>query len=272
MKAATRPKRVDDAHIVRLISRLTERDRKIAFDCYEHRVLTTEQLRRLHFTGERTARDRLGELYALRVLDRFRPAWRRGEGSTQHHYVLDEAGARIIAAELDIERTELRWRPAAAIGVASSTKLGHQVAVNDFFTTLAEQARAAGGALSEWYGDRTTHELLAGIVIPDGYGVLELPERKPAHLLLELDRGTESHDRLLDRARSYAKALPRSPLRQIEPVVLFAVPNAARAGTAAQAVASVAAPTSVLVWTPQRRDTTLTQLKRALSPDRDHAR
>lgn len=197
--------------MVRLISHLTERDRRIALDCYEHRVLTTEQLRRLHFAGRRTASARLGELFTLRVLDRFRPAWRHGEGSTPYHWVLDEAGARIVAADLGIERAELRWRHDAALGVASSAKLAHQVAANDFFTALAEQARAAGGALTEWYGDRTTHDLLAGVVVPDGYGVLELPRQPPTHLLLELDRGTETHDRLLDKARGYAKALPREP-------------------------------------------------------------
>jgi hypothetical protein len=36
-----------------------ERDRLVALDSYEHRVLTTEQLRRLHFGSIRRARWRL---------------------------------------------------------------------------------------------------------------------------------------------------------------------------------------------------------------------
>jgi len=246
--------------MVRLSSHLTERDRRIALDCYEHRVLTTEQLRRLHFAGRRTASARLGELFALRMLDRFRPAWRHGEGSTPYHWVLDEAGARIVAADLGIERADLRWRHDAALGVASSAKLAHQVAANDFFTSLAEQARAAGGALTEWYGDRTTHDLLAGIVIPDGYGVLEVPGRQPTHLLLELDRGTESHDRLLDKARGYSKAIPRSSLRDVSPTLVFAVPSRGRAERAAQAVAAINPASAVLVWTQDDAKKTLVKV------------
>jgi hypothetical protein len=40
-------------------------------DCYEHRVFTTEQLRRLHFVAARTARERLQELRQLRLLTSF---------------------------------------------------------------------------------------------------------------------------------------------------------------------------------------------------------
>jgi hypothetical protein len=47
-----------------------------------------------HFTTPRKARQRLAELYELRVLDRFRPAWQQGEGSTPHHWTLDAAGAQ----------------------------------------------------------------------------------------------------------------------------------------------------------------------------------
>jgi Luciferase-like monooxygenase len=40
--------------VVTLAGRLSDRDRLIALDCYDHRVLTTEQLRRLHFDNLRT--------------------------------------------------------------------------------------------------------------------------------------------------------------------------------------------------------------------------
>ena len=65
-------RRMSEAEVTKLASRLTDRDRRIAFDCFEHRVLTTEQLRRLHFHGNRTTRARLGQLYLWQVLDRFR--------------------------------------------------------------------------------------------------------------------------------------------------------------------------------------------------------
>jgi hypothetical protein len=49
--------RVSDERLTRLAAHLTGRDRQIALDCYEHTVLTTGQLGRLHFTGiaEQTA-------------------------------------------------------------------------------------------------------------------------------------------------------------------------------------------------------------------------
>jgi hypothetical protein len=70
---ADRPGKITFGHLVSLGSRLTNRDRQIALDCYDHHVLTTEQLVRLHFAGLRTATARLDALYKLRVLDRFRP-------------------------------------------------------------------------------------------------------------------------------------------------------------------------------------------------------
>src|SRR6266540_4980567 len=94
-----RPGRVTRAYATSLGSRLTDRDRGIIGDCYEHRVLTSEQIRRVHFGDIRTAQVRLEKLYAMRLLDRFRPPWRHGEGSTPYHWVLDEAGAHVIAEQ-----------------------------------------------------------------------------------------------------------------------------------------------------------------------------
>ena len=68
------------AAIAALAARLTDRDRRIALDCFEHRVLTTEQLRRLHFRAARTARERLQELRELRLLASFRPPRPRQAG------------------------------------------------------------------------------------------------------------------------------------------------------------------------------------------------
>lgn len=50
---AIRPGKITATHLTSLGSRLTDRDRQIAVDCYDHRVLTTEQLMRLHFSGLR---------------------------------------------------------------------------------------------------------------------------------------------------------------------------------------------------------------------------
>lgn len=244
----SRPRRVTEAQIAALGGRLTDRDRLLAVDCYEHQVLTTEQLQRLWFPSTRAARYRLQTLYCLRVLDRFRPVLRRGEGSAPHHWILDEAGAYVIAAEQGLERHEVHWRHSTALTIAASPTLTHRVETNEFFTRLAQDAKAAGGALSEWYGERTTHTMLDGIAKPDGYGVLTLPGRTPIHILLELDRDTETIDRLRDKSERYARAIPRGALRHTNPLVLLAVPSLARAESATAALARTAAPIAVTVW------------------------
>lgn len=88
------------------------------------------------------------------------------------------------------------------------------------------------------------------LVAPDGYGVLALPDRPPIHLLLELDRGTEAATRLHEKAVRYARALPRSTLRDLQPIIVLTTPTPARAETAAAAVAETAAPITVAVWSP----------------------
>jgi hypothetical protein len=246
----TRRGRVGAAAIAALASRLTERDQLVALSCYEHRVLTTEQLRRLYFSAPRRARRRLTLLYQLRVLDRFRPARQPGQGSAQHHWILDEAGAHVVAAQLGVERSELRWRHQRDLAMLRSQKLDHQLEVNEFFSRLTEEARQAGGRLADWWGERRCLAALAGQVAPDGYGKLLLPGRRPASFLLELDRSTEDHYRLRQKARRYDKALSRSVLGDLEPLLLVAVQSPARRDNAAAALAGSSLPIRVAVWTP----------------------
>jgi len=238
--------------VAALASRLTERDRLVALACYEHRVLTTEQLRRLHFGSSRRARWRLERLFELRVLDRFRPPRERGQGSAPYHWLLDEAGAHVVAEALGVERSELRWRHQAAVAIAGSSKLSHQLEVNEFFTRLAEEASQAGGRLAAWWGERRCLAALGGQAAPDGYGRLELPGQRPVSFLLELDRATEDHERLRQKARRYARALPRSPLAQETPLIVLAVPMPARRDQLAQTLATSSAPIRAVVWTLKR--------------------
>lgn len=90
--------------------------------------------------------------------------------------------------------------------------------------------------------------MLAGIVVPDGYGVLTMPNRPPLHLLLELDRSTEPSRVLREKAKAYADILPHSSLSKHNPFVIFAVPSVRRAQTAAAATANTHAPIAVTVW------------------------
>jgi Replication-relaxation len=236
------------SHAVKLAAHLTERDRSIALECYEHHVLTTDQLKRLHFTGLRTATVRLQLLYDLRVLDRFRPAARRGEGSSPYHWILDEAGALIVADHKGIDRSQLHYTHEDGLRLAASRSLHHHVEANEFFTRLVVDANRAGGALTEWYGVRTLAHLFDGALIPDGWGVLSMPGRPPLHLLLELDRGTESSRVLREKAKRYRDILPDSSISEHNPIVILAVPSPRRAQTAAEAITNITAPMAVTVW------------------------
>jgi hypothetical protein len=248
--AGDRPARVRREDAQRLASELTDRDREIAEDCYEHRVLTTEQLRRLHFTETtRIATRRLSQLHTLRELDRFRPTWQRGEGSTPYHWTLDTVGAGVVAADHGLERAQLPWSRQPVETIAASATLTHLREVNEFATRLIAEVRDAGGDVPVWRGERGARELLDGIVVADSYLVLERPGDYPLHLLLELDRGTEDGGRLVTKMRRYAKAIPRSPIAATEPLVLLLVPSARRARTVRAALAGGPWPAAIDAWT-----------------------
>jgi hypothetical protein len=249
-----RPRRFGSEEIVRLASHLTERDRHIAKDCFEFRVLTTSQIMRLYFPSTRTATARLDMLYRLRMLDRFRPSVPMGEGTAPYHWFLDEAGALIVADLLGRDRSELGWQHSVAASIATSQKLDHHVEVNEFLTRLAVEAHRAGGALPEWYGERSLHQMFSGTMIPDGYGVLKLPRRRELHFLVELDRASEPSARLRKKAEDYERNLPYSALRKLDVLVLLLVPSARRARTARHAVADSAAPIVVAVWSKHSTD------------------
>jgi hypothetical protein len=236
--------------IARLAGRLTERDRRVALDCYDHHVLTTDQLRRLHFRNRRIAQRRLGELYRLRVLDRFRPVWQRGEGSSPYHWLLDQAGARIVCEMLDLPADQLAWRRDHTHALAASSKLAHQLAVNEFFTRLADDARTTGAALAEWWGERRAAAAFAGRLAPDGYGRLQLQQGDSVSFLLELDRSTEPHRRLCEKADRYSRELPRSSLAAHHPFVLLLTPSTERTAAAADALAGGRVPIRTASWTP----------------------
>ena len=202
-----------------------------ALACYEHRVLTTEQLRRLHFGSSRRAAQRLAELYELRVLDRFRPPRQPGEGSAPYHWLLDEAGAHLVAASLDLDRCHLDWRRRDDWG--SHPQLAHRLEVNRFVTDLiaATLPDPTLGVVA-WFGPRQAAarlgERMRGTVRPDAELILATV-RGPVDLLLEWDRGTETLDRLDEKLRRYRKAEYRLHYEDDEPrSVLFVLPGRRR--------------------------------------------
>lgn len=131
-------------------------------------------------------------------------------------------------------------------------------------TRMAQEAAAVGRALTEWYGERTTSTVFHRVT-PDAYAVLHLPGHDPLHILLELDRGTELPSQLHDKATRYTRAIPRSPLRDLHPLIILAVPTPARARAATTVVANTGAPITVAVWSATTSDEALSVIMSAMT-------
>lgn len=186
-----------------MLGRLTERDRRLCRLLDDHRVLTSSQVADICFSGERRARMRLGELYALDVLDRFRP--RHGGSPVPFHWVLGPLGAALIAAEHGVEVADVAWRRRLAGELAASQRLAHLVGTNGFFCALCRAARTRTGCrLEEWWSERRCAAEWGEVVRPDGYGVwTELGTSLP--FLVEYDNGTERLERLARKLDGYAR-------------------------------------------------------------------
>jgi hypothetical protein len=192
-----------DRRLLAVLSRLTDRDRLLCRLLDDHRVLTSAQVADVAFTGERRARMRLSELYAMDVLDRFRT--RTGGNPGPFHWVLGPLGAALVAAEAGVDVADLDWRRDLVHDLAVSQRLGHLTGLNGFFTGLLCAARTEPDCgLLEWWSERRCTREWGEVVRPDGYGVWsEAGSTIP--FLLEHDNGTERLGRLTDKLGGYAK-------------------------------------------------------------------
>jgi hypothetical protein len=186
--------RVTQAQVWELAAHLTDRDREIAVTLFEQRVLQTDQVAVLFFSSVRRAQDRMLFLYRHRVVDRFYPAAPREQGKPQAHWLLDDAGAHIVAACLDVDRKALHWERRSDWG--AHRHLAHRIGVNGFVTDLvAATLRDPGVGVARWWGRRAVAERIPGRLtekpIPDAGFQLSTPAGR-VECLLEWDRGTES--------------------------------------------------------------------------------
>lgn len=231
--------RVSGERVFELARHLTERDRAIALALYEHQLLTTDQLTLLFFSSKRRAQDRLRFLYDERMLDRFYPPRPYGLGKPQAHWLLDEAGAILVAASLGKERKQLGWQRRDDWG--SHPQLLHRLEANRFVTDLIaatlEEASLGG---SHWWGSRSAHARLDTTrlheaPIPDCGFFLETSVG-PIECYLEWDRGTETLERLTAKLRAYWYTEALTHERVVN--VLFVVPSERRLQALVDAVAA----------------------------------
>jgi len=163
--------RIAGSHLATLAGRLTPRDRTLLHLLAEHRVLTVAHCAHLLYGSQETARHRLVSLHRLKAVDRFRPLVDLGDGSAPYHYVLGEAGASVLAAELGVEPHQLGYRRDQTLAIAHHPSLAQLLAVNGFFASLAAAARTQPGAqLVAWWSATRCAKQWGKLVRPDGYG------------------------------------------------------------------------------------------------------
>lgn len=189
-------------HLARLVGRLQPRDRWLARMLFEHHVFTSHQICQLAFAHHRVANRRLHQLYTLRVVDRFQPFTRTG--SAPMHYVLDTAGALLLAHEDGLDPKTLGYRHDKEIGRALSLQLAHDVGANGLFTALIAHSRThpGTGELTAWWSATRCARHFGDIVRPDAYGRWAEAGRQ-IDWFLEFDAGTEQHSRLAGKLARY---------------------------------------------------------------------
>lgn len=196
---------------------LTHRDLTLLSWLADHGVLTTPQIVEALFGSVSFAQRRLLRLLELGVVARFRPQKPDG-GSFPYHWVLDQAGAEVVAAQ--------RGQPIPRPGVARARRLhltaranlNHLLGANGFFTALAAHQRTHPGTelVELWPASRYTepHSLyemgddldmslrLGAQIRPDGSGVWADRDRA-VWFLLEHDTGTEPLGTLISKIVRY---------------------------------------------------------------------
>ncbi len=228
---------VSPALLAALAGRLTARDRWLLRMLLEHRVLTTTQITALAYGGPRRAALRLSELNRLRAIDRFRPL--ASAGSSPYHWVLDQAGAEVLAAEDGVLVTQLGYRRDRALDIAFSPRLAHTRGANGFFTALARAARLGGGELACWWSERRCAAAWGDFARPDGYGLWRDPGGQGTDFFLEYDTGSEDLPRVAAKLTGYRELANRT---QIATPVLFWLASGPRREQQFRALLAAAGP------------------------------
>lgn len=247
--------------VLHVQSVLTTRDHQLLRWLDDHGVFTTPQLADALFPSLDFAQHRLQRLTRLKVVDRFRP-FRPDGGSFPYHYVIDQLGAEVVAAQRDqppprpghAKTNRRRWTAART--------LTHRLGVNQFFTDLTAHARThPHHTLQRWWPEtrcaRTGAYAYPGgpmelytqatTIHPDGHGIWST-NNQPMPFFLEHDTGTEPLTELVRKLVGYARLAhaggPRWP-------VLFWLHSTTRAHHLHQQLAPLA-PLAVPVATASR--------------------
>jgi hypothetical protein len=225
--------------VLRVQSHLTDRDHILLGWLADHGVLTSFQIAHALFPSRDFAQERLRKLTNLKVLARFRPQKPDG-GSYPYHYVLDQLGVDVVAAQRGDEMPRRDQARLRRWHLTNRANLPHLLGVNQFFIDLAGHARThpeAGlnrwwpasrcqqaGAFREPGEDNVMVLAYKAKVRPDGHGIWTEHDRQVS-FFVEFDNNTMPLRRLVDKIDGY-EALARTYQRAWP--VLFSLHSAAR--------------------------------------------
>jgi Replication-relaxation len=186
--------------------RFSTRDKEIITTVYQFRVAREDQLQTLFF-GSKT------RTYAVltRLVEREYLAVKHAsmdDGRTDKFYVLAKRGADFIKQTYGEER--VTWY--ASYTDLKRDFLAHTTAINDFRLSILKAVNTAHYQLTTWLTEADMKRdydrvQIEGVkkpisLIPDGYFVLNTPEREIASFL-EVDRGTEKQSELKQKVQAY---------------------------------------------------------------------
>jgi len=222
----------------RLSQELSDRDWRILDDLARLRVLSGQQIQRLHFSGHssrtaaRRTRATMHRMHQSRLVERSdRRIGGMRSGSSGYVFGLSPRGRRLVGSgsPLGGNRARTAWQP-------SPWFLDHLLAVSELYVDLREWERSGDDfellrfdaepvCWRRWSGfqGRATLKPDAHVVL--GHGEMEL------HAFVEVDLATEGSAALRRKAEAYV-AYWRSGLEQHEhgvfPRVVFLVPDERR--------------------------------------------
>ncbi|GAA1414381.1 replication-relaxation family protein [Catellatospora coxensis] len=199
--------KTNDDIVLRVQSRLTDRDWTLLCWLFDHGVLTTPQVTTALFPSPRTAQQRLLELMQMKVIDRFRP--HRPDGGTYPwSYVLAHPGVLLVASSYGVKPPRPAETAARRHRLATSRNHAHTAGVNGFFTDLAGHARRNPPTrLLRW--DPEPGRSASVYLQPDGYAEWSEQDTFVA-LLFEYDTGTEQLSVLTGKIERYQEAITYS--------------------------------------------------------------
>ena len=247
-----------------LVDRLSDRDRRILLDLARVRVLSGQQLTRLHFaelapeSRDRTRRRvlaRLADWQLVVTLERTVGGARAG--SAGHIYSLGVAGQRalpfLIARSDEEHETYMDARPARRSRTPSTPGMlfiAHALAIAELYVKLREHERAHDLVLAHFGAEPATWcpDGQGGVMKPDAYVRVQTDGVEDSWWI-EADRATESLPALRRQLLAYVDFVRRGALGPggIVPRVLVTVPHDRRLAAVRDLVAALPTPGAELI-------------------------